>query len=71
MFVVSRLCEDCGAHAQWQLVSSREVALTDELVASEAGDRPVVSGACDQHRLDATESMLNQYGNVTITETLG
>ena len=23
------------------------------------------------HRLDATENLLSQYGNVTITETLG
>jgi hypothetical protein len=28
-------------------------------------------GACHEHRLDATENLLSQYGNVTIVETLG
>ncbi|MCW2713929.1 MAG: hypothetical protein JWN88_976 [Frankiales bacterium] len=59
---MSRLCEDCGAHAEWTLSSQRECA-----------DPPdeVETAACAAHRLDATENLLNQYGNVTVTETLG
>jgi hypothetical protein len=60
---VTRLCEDCGAHAEWLLSSVR----------SEAVDPPDVTetGACAAHRLDATENLLVRYGNVTIVETLG
>jgi hypothetical protein len=60
---VTRLCEDCGAHAEWLLSSVR----------SEAVDPPDVTdtGACAEHRLDATENLLVRYGNVTIVETLG
>lgn len=38
-------------------------------VADPSGTTAMV--ACAAHRLDATEHMLNQYGNVTITEMLG
>lgn len=56
------LCEDCGAHAEWLLSSVRESATPPDTVQT---------AACAMHRLDATENLLNQYGNVTITETLG
>ena len=59
---MSRLCEDCGAHAEWTLSSERD--------SVDPPDR-VETSACPAHRLDATENLLNQYGNVTITETLG
>lgn len=59
---MNRLCEDCGAHAEWSLSSERDTA--------DPPDR-VEAVACPAHRLDATENLLNQYGNVTITETLG
>ena len=58
---MSRLCEDCGAHAEWLLTSVQEVV----------PPRVVETAACHAHRLDATENMLCQYGNVTISETLG
>jgi hypothetical protein len=59
---VTQLCEDCGEHAEWLLTSVRENA-----------DPPDVTetGACHLHRLDATENLLSQYGNVTVVETLG
>lgn len=57
-----RLCEDCGEHAEWQLTSVRESAEPPDVV---------VTVACHAHRLDATENLLSQYGNVTIVETLG
>ena len=60
--VVTRLCEDCGAHAEWELSSVRENAVPPDTT---------VTGACHEHRLDATENLLAQYGNVTISETLG
>ncbi len=56
------LCEDCGAHAEWALSSVRESAVPPDTTQT---------AACSMHRLDATENLLNQYGNVTITETLG
>lgn len=59
---MTRLCEDCGAHAEWTLSSVRESA--DPVDSTQ-------TAACAAHRLDATENLLNQYGNVTITETLG
>jgi hypothetical protein len=59
---VHLLCEDCGEHAEWQLTSVRETAVPPDVVAT---------AACRAHRLDATENLLNQYGNVTITECLG
>lgn len=60
---MTRLCEDCGEHAEWQLESARDqVGATPDVVTT---------AACHQHRLDATENLLSQYGNVTITETLG
>jgi hypothetical protein len=59
---VTRLCEDCGAHAEWVLASERENAVPPDWT---------VTAACAAHRLDATENLLSQYGNVTITETLG
>jgi hypothetical protein len=60
---MSRLCEDCGAHAEWELSSVRDAAAVPP-------DR-VVTGACADHRLDATENLLNRYGNVKVVETLG
>ncbi|MDP9435791.1 MAG: hypothetical protein M3P93_11620 [Actinomycetota bacterium] len=56
-------CEDCGERAGYALTSLRE----------EAVDPPdeVRTWACDAHRLDVTESLLNQHGNVTIIEVLG
>ncbi|CAA9355401.1 MAG: hypothetical protein AVDCRST_MAG16-2641 [uncultured Frankineae bacterium] len=59
---MSRICEDCGEHAEWELSSVRENAVPPDTV---------VTAACHLHRLDATENLLNQYGNVTISETLG
>jgi hypothetical protein len=59
----ARLCEDCGAHAEWALSSVRDQVVDPPDVT--------VTGACHDHRLDATENLLSQYGNVTITETLG
>ncbi len=58
-----RLCEDCGAHAEWLLTSVREGAVSPPDTTETA--------ACADHRLDATENLLNRYGNVRITETLG
>lgn len=60
---MTRLCDDCGAHAAWEISSVREE--TAAPCASTA------IAACNGHRLDATEHMLNQYGNVTIYEVLG
>lgn len=60
---MSRLCEDCGAHASWELSSVRESAVVPPDTTS--------TWACDAHRLDATEAVLNRYGNVAITEVLG
>jgi hypothetical protein len=61
--VTHHLCGDCGALAVWELSSVRDSVV----------DPPDVTAmvACEAHRLDATEHMLNQYGNVTITEVLG
>ena len=59
----ARLCEDCGAHAEWSLSSVRDQVVDPPDVT--------ITGACHDHRLDATENLLSQYGNVTITETLG
>lgn len=59
---MTRLCEDCGAHAEWELSSVRENAVPPDTT---------VTAACHEHRLDATENLLAQYGNVTINETLG
>ena len=59
---VTELCEDCGAHAEWHLSSVREHAVPPDVVET---------GACHEHRLDATENLLHQYGNVTVAETLG
>lgn len=58
-----RLCEDCGAHAEWELASVR-----DQVVVP---PDQTVTYVCHDHRLDATENLLSQYGNVCITETLG
>ena len=55
------VCGDCGALAVWEIASTRD---------DNPADRAVMI-ACAAHRLDATEHMLNQYGNVTITEVLG
>ena len=57
------VCGDCGELAVWEISS----AMDD--VADPAGTTSMV--ACAAHRLDATEHMLAQYGNVTITEVLG
>ncbi len=57
-----RLCEDCGAYAEWLLTSVRENAVPPDVTET---------AACAAHRLDATENLLSQYGNVTVTETLG
>ena len=59
---MTTLCEDCGQHAEWQLSSVRENAVPPDTVTT---------AACAAHRLDATENLLAQYGNVTVTETLG
>ena len=58
-----RLCADCGAHAEWLLSSVRDTAVLPPDTTETA--------ACADHRLDATEDLLNRYGNVTIVETLG
>lgn len=55
-------CEDCGARATWGLTSVREEVLPQDQAST---------GACDAHRLDATERMLVAHGNVTIVEVLG
>lgn len=62
MLAMTLLCEDCGAHAAWGLTSVREEVLPQDVTAT---------GACDSHRLDATERMLIAHGNVTIVEVLG
>ena len=59
---MTRLCEDCGEHAEWLLTSVRENAVPPDTTET---------AACHLHRLDATENLLSQYGNVSITETLG
>ena len=59
---MSRLCEDCGEHAEWLLTSVRESCDPPDTAET---------AACHDHRLDATENLLSQYGNVTVTETLG
>ena len=59
---MARLCEDCGEHAEWLLTSERESAVPPDTA---------VTAACHAHRLDVTENLLAQYGNVTISETLG
>lgn len=59
---MSRLWEDCGAHAEWLLSSVRECAVPQDVMET---------AACPAHRLDATENLLNQYGNVIVCETLG
>jgi hypothetical protein len=46
-----------------------EISSALDSVADPSGTTSMV--ACAAHRLDATEHMLNQYGNVTITEVLG
>jgi hypothetical protein len=61
--VSHHICGDCGEYAVWEISSA-----TDS-VAELSGTTSMV--ACAAHRLDATEHMLNQYGNVTITEVLG
>lgn len=58
----ARLCEDCGAPAEWALSSVRETAVPPDTTHT---------AACHAHRLDATENLLSQYGNVTVTEALG
>ena len=57
------LCQDCGAHAGYRLTAVREEAVHPPDV--------VEAHACDLHRLDVTEDLLNRHGNVTITEELG
>ena len=57
------LGEDCGDHAEWELTSVRDQVAVPPAVK--------VTYACHDHRLDATENLLSQYGNVAITETLG
>ena len=59
---MTELCEDCGAHAEWHLSSVCENTVPPTAKAT---------AACHEHRLDATENLLAQYGNVTIAETLG
>ena len=58
---MTRLCDDCGEHAAWEISSACD---TDPPSSA-------VIAACAAHRLDATEHMLNQYSNVTIYEVLG
>jgi hypothetical protein len=57
------ICGDCGEYAVWEISSAMDS------VASPSGTASML--ACATHRLDATEHMLSQYGNVTITEVLG
>ena len=59
---MQRLCEERRQHAEWLLTSVRETAVPPDTTET---------AACHEHRLDATENLLTQYGNVTITETLG
>jgi hypothetical protein len=61
--VTHHLCGDCGELAVWDITSVRDS------VGDLSNSTSMV--ACEAHRLDATEHMLNQYGNVTITEVLG
>lgn len=49
--------------AAYALTATREEALDPPDVVS--------VHACDLHRADVTESLLNQHGNVTIVEVLG
>lgn len=58
-----RVCADCGARAGYRLTAVREEAVVPPDV--------VEAHACDAHRLDVTEDLLNRHGNVTITEELG
>ncbi|MCW2666053.1 MAG: hypothetical protein JWN57_1015 [Frankiales bacterium] len=60
---MKRLCEDCGARAGYALSSTREEAVWPP--------DQVETYACDDHRLDVTESLLNRHGNVTIVEIMG
>lgn len=57
------VCGDCGELAVWEITSALDS------IATSNGSTSMV--ACAAHRLDATEHMLSQYGNVTITEVLG
>ena len=57
------VCDDCGELAVWQLSCVRDAVVVPPDTTSMV--------ACAAHRLDATEHMLNQYGNVTIYEVLG
>ncbi len=59
---MSKLCEDCGEHAEWSLSSVRESCVPPDVVRT---------AACHEHRLDATENLLTQNGNVTVEESLG
>jgi hypothetical protein len=61
--VSHHLCGDCGEFAVWELSSATESVAEPSATTSML--------ACAAHRLDATEHMLSQYGNVTITEVLG
>ena len=56
-------CDDCTELAVWELESVRDAVVIPADSTS--------MFACEAHRLDATEHMINQYGNVTITECLG
>jgi hypothetical protein len=56
-------CDDCGEPPVWQLSSIRDQVVVPPDTTSML--------TCAAHRLDATEHMLTQYGNVTITEVLG
>ena len=60
---MSRLCEDCGAHASYAMESVRDATVVPP-------DR-VQTAACDAHREDVTERVLNEHGNVTVYEVLG
>jgi hypothetical protein len=61
--VSHHVCGDCGELAVWELSCIRDAAVVPP--------DTITMVACGVHRLDATEHMLNQYGNVTITEVLG
>jgi hypothetical protein len=60
---MSRLCEDCGAHASYAMESVRDATVVPP-------DR-VQTAACEDHRQDVTERALNAHGNVTVYEVLG
>ncbi len=58
-----KICEDCGAYGAYEMESVRDSLVTPP--------DTVTTVACDDHRLDVTERMLNLHSNVRIVEILG